>query len=716
MSHSFPPSPSPSAPPRGERPSSIDGLPIASLVVDRLFRQSLLGLLVMGLLALGLAAAESSHARVRPLFVIQALSLVISAALALLLQFRSAMLASKIASFGVLLSVSLSLQGSFDASAWQFLMVVPMLLLGLQYGRRGVTLSALVVLGAGVFWMLVLHRDSGTPWSWLLGLQLVSRCLVVTLGALVVDRLLAIIREREAFLIDVFRDIDIGVSVFDVDEQGELRVAALNPRVYQLLGLPKGPLLGKRHRDVLPREQLRSTDPMLHRAVSTKEIQHNEDRGFSGDQHQRVLLTAVPQCGEDQQVRRLVVSGTDITQLKEAERKLRSQAEVLANVADAVIAVDGSLRVTYANRATERLFKVDAQKVVGSLLEEVTGEAFLRELERHIGQEQSVQSGSFVVGDKQEIPLEFTISTQLDEDGQVSQHLVVIRDIRDRRSLEAQLLRVQKTEALGRLAGGIAHDFNNMLVVIAGNAELLAESLPSDHLGQEDLKEIRQAAARAADLVRQLLTFSRRQHGVARECDLNQLLRDMKPLILRLLGKGIELSIELQEGLGVVMIDVAQLEQVMVQLLLNARDAIPSEGQIEISTRNVTLGEESARHGLSPGQYVEIKVADTGVGMSQETMKRLFEPFFSTKSASRTVGLGLSVCYGIIRQYRGAISAESTLGEGSIFVIWLPHATHVAPGLPLATGAPTQHSETGALMAEFSQSRPSIDEPTDSGR
>ncbi|MBL8634188.1 MAG: PAS domain-containing protein [Myxococcales bacterium] len=709
MSHSFPPSPS--APPRGERHSSIDGLPIASMVVDRLFRQSLLVLLGMGVFALLIAGAEHLVATVRPLFVMQALFLLVSALLALSLQFRSAMLASKIVSFGVLASVSLSLHGSSDAGAWQFLTVVPMLLLGLQYGRRGVTLSALVVMGASLYFALVSQRDGGKPWSWLLGLQLVSRAMVVAMGALVIDRLLAIIREREAFLIDVFRDIDIGVSVFDVDEQGELRVAALNPRVYQLLGLPKGPLLGRRHRDVLPREQLRTTDPMLHRALSTKEIQHNEDRGFSGDQHQRVLLTAVPQCGEDQQVRRLVVSGTDITQLKDAERKLRSQAEVLANVADAVIAVDGSFQITYANRATERLFRVDAQRVMGARLDLVTGDAFLRELERHVGQAEGVQTGSFVVGDKQEIPLEYTISTQLDEDGRVSQHLVVIRDIRDRRSLEAQLLRAQKTEALGRLAGGIAHDFNNMLVVISGNAELLAESLSSDHPGQEDLKEIRQAAARAADLVRQLLTFSRRQHGVPRECDLNQILGDMKPLILRLLGKGIELSINLSEGLGAVMVDVGQLEQVMVQLLLNARDAIPSQGQIEISTRNVTLGEESAQHGLLPGDYVEIKVADSGVGMSQETMKRLFEPFFSTKSASRTVGLGLSVCYGIIRQYRGAISAESKLGEGSIFVVWLPHATKSQRGLPLPSTLQNSNPETEAVMAEFSQSRPSIDEP-----
>ena len=686
---------------RTERHSSIDGLPIASFAIDKMFRQSLLVLLVIGLLALPLVATHSFQSASPGIFVLQSLLLLTSTCAALAFQRHSVKLSSQLASFGVLASVSLSFQGGPLSSSWQFLTIVPMLMLGLQYGRRGVVLSVLVVIFASVYWTL---RNgsvdegprSGSPW--LLGLQLFSRCVVLAMGGMVVDRLLAIVRERETFLIDVFRDIDIGVSVFDVDDSGELRVAALNPRIYQLLGLPKGPLLGKRSRDVLPRDYLRATDETVSKALSTGETQHNEDRWRSGDQNQRLLITAVPQLGDDQQVRRLVVSGTDISRLKEAERKLHFQAELLANVADAVVAVNPELRITYTNRAAERLFQVESKAILGKALEELTGTGFLREFERHVGQEQSVQNGSFVVGDNQELPLEFTISTQKDEDGQIAQYLVVIRDIRDRRSLEAHLLRAQKTEALGRLAGGIAHDFNNMLVVITGNAELLAESLSGDHPGQEDLKEIKHAATRAADLVRQLLTFSRRQQGTLRTSDLNQLLRDMNQILLRLLGKGIQFSMELCDELWSVMVDVGQLEQVMMQLLLNARDAIPKEGRVVITTSNVTLGESAIRHGLTAGDYVEIRVTDSGIGMSQETMKRLFEPFFSTKSNSRSVGLGLSVCYGIIRQNRGAISADSKPGEGTTFTLWLPRST---------TDEATEHAPaTGAVMAEFHQSRP----------
>ncbi|MBL9045143.1 MAG: PAS domain-containing protein [Myxococcales bacterium] len=706
MSASFPPSTPPDTDPESvradgrERHSSIDGMPIASLTVDRLFRQSLLFLLALGGLALVVLAFQPVDTWSRTLIIAQSLVLIFSVLIALRVQLQSAKYASIVASLGILASVSLSLHGGPLTRSWPFLAVVPMLLLGLQFGRRGVVFSTVWAISAGMFWTLYQHHISPkvqVQSSLVLALQMLARSSVVAIGGMVVDCILAIVREREAFLIDVFRDIDIGVSVFDVDEHGELRVAALNPRVYQLLGLPKGSLLGKRHKEVLSGAQLQATEPTMSRAVQTGEPQHNEDRVRSGDQHQRLLITAVPQRGKDKQVRRLVVSGTDITLLKDAERKLRFQAEVLANVADAVVAVNPAFRITYVNLAAERLFKVTSKEVLGKPLEEMSGPSFLREFQGQVGEELRVQSGVFLALDGQELPLEFSVSTQFDEDGEIAQHLAVIRDIRDRRSLEAQLARAQKAEALGRLAGGIAHDFNNMLVVISGNTELLAESLPSDHPGQLDLREIKQAADRAAGLIRQLLAFSRRQNGTPRSSDLNQVLRDIYHILQRLIRSDIKLSLDLHDGLWPVSIDVGQLEQVMVQLLLNARDAIPGQGQVVIATRNIVLGEESTRHGLPAGDYVELRVTDSGIGMSAETMKRLFEPFFSTKSSSRSVGLGLSVCYGVIRQNRGVITAESTPGEGSAFVIWLPRAAPQQPSPVLP--------ETGSLSDEFRVSR-----------
>ncbi len=683
MSVSFPPSPPPNGATISSRMAarrSLDGLPIASVSVDRLFRNSLLALLALGACAFPMAMLHSFELVSRRVFVVQTITVSIAAAVALLLHKQSARLASQIVSSGVLLSVCLGLQGGPLSSAWAMLAVVPMLLLGLQYGRRGVALCTALVIAAGLFWTLKSGRvaDATIPSPPpILVVHTVARSIVLLLGGLVIDHLLAIVRERESFLIDVFRDIDIGVSVFDVDEKGELRIAAMNPRIQQLLGLPRGPVLGKRHDELLSSGQLQATEPMLHRAVSTGEPQHNEDRVRSGDKHQRLLFTAVPQRDGEQHVRRLVVSGTDITALKEAERKLQMQAEVLVNVADAVIAVDPSFHVSYLNRAAARLFAIQDRQILGEPLAEMTGVEFERELRRLVGTTPSTQSGTFVDGNGRELALDFSVSTQRDEDDDsVTQYLVVIRDVRERRSLESQLLRAQKTDALGRMAGGIAHDFNNMLVVISGNAELLAESLPSDHEGQADLREIKEAAQRAATLVRQLLAFSKRQPGTPRAANLNQVLRDIHQILRRLLRDEIELEFTLSESLWSVVIDVAQLEQVMVQLLLNARDAIPRAGKITVTTRNIELGSEGERHGLSPGPYVELRISDTGIGMSAETMLHLFEPFFSTKSSSRAVGLGLSVCYGIIRQYRGVITAESKPGEGSSFVIWLPEESH----------------------------------------
>ncbi len=662
------------------RRRSLDGLPIASMSVDRLFRNSLLALLALGACALPLALLHPFALVSRSVFVAQTVVVSVAALVALLVLIRSARLASLVVSIGVLASVCLGLQGGPLSSSWAMLAVVPMLLLGLQFGRRGVAFCTFVVILARCFWSLKSGRiaDAAAPSPLpILIVHTILRSLVILLAGIVIDHLLAIVRERESFLIDVFRDIDIGVSVFDVDEKGVLRIAALNPRIHQLLGLPRGPVLGKKHDELLSGGHLQATEPMLQRAVSTGEPQHNEDRVRSGDKHQRLLFTAVPQRDKDQHVKRLVVSGTDITQLKEAERKLQMQAQVLANVADAVIAVNPNFRVTYFNRAAARLFVAKDKQILGEPLEEMTGAEFVREMRRLVGETPSTQSGTFVDGVGRELALDFSVSTQRDEDdNSVAQYLVVIRDVRERRSLEAQLLRAQKTDALGRMAGGIAHDFNNMLVVISGNAELLAESLPSEHEGQADLREIKDAAQRAATLVRQLLAFSRRQTGTPRATNLNQVLRDIHQILRRLLRDEIELEFKLSETLWSVVIDVAQLEQVMVQLLLNSRDAIPKAGKITISTRNVELGPEAERHGLSKGPYVELRISDTGIGMSAETMLHLFEPFFSTKSSSRAVGLGLSVCYGIIRQHRGVITAESKPGEGSSFVIWLPEENH----------------------------------------
>jgi PAS domain S-box-containing protein len=260
----------------------------------------------------------------------------------------------------------------------------------------------------------------------------------------------------------------------------------------------------------------------------------------------------------------------------------------------------------------------------------------------------------------------------------------ILVDITELKHLERQLLWSQKMETVGRLAGGVAHDFNNMLTTIAGYAELGTMKLhPNDPL-QGDLQEVLKASQRAAKLTRQLLTFSRRQITEPRVINLNDVLLSMDKMLRRLIGADIELVTLPAEGLGRVKVDPSQLEQVILNLCVNARDAMPNGGKLTLETSNITLDDKFTRDhdGLIPGEYVGLSVGDTGVGMAEEVKPHLFEPFFTTKEIGKGTGLGLATCYGIVRQGGGAISFSTELGKGTTFSVYLPLVGEEAEALP----------------------------------
>jgi signal transduction histidine kinase/ActR/RegA family two-component response regulator/HAMP domain-containing protein len=283
-----------------------------------------------------------------------------------------------------------------------------------------------------------------------------------------------------------------------------------------------------------------------------------------------------------------------------------------------------------------------------------------------------------------------------DEATGTSRLIGVAQDITEQRRVEQQLIQSQRMEAIGNLAGGIAHDFNNLLTAIIGYLSFVQRRLPPDAPVRDDLDEVERAARRAAALTSQLLSYARRQMVVPSSVDLNATVAGLTPMVRRLLGEDVEVESELAETLGSVRVDPGQLEQVLLNLVANARDAMPSGGSLRLTTRNVAITSAAARviPEARPGQYVALEVEDTGTGMTPEVQARIFEPFFTTKPPGAGTGLGLAMCYGIVRQAEGLILVESEPGRGTRFSVLLPREgagadAEAGPALPAAPGRET---------------------------
>jgi two-component system cell cycle sensor histidine kinase/response regulator CckA len=406
-----------------------------------------------------------------------------------------------------------------------------------------------------------------------------------------------------------------------------------------------------------------------------------------------------------------------------AERRERRRAEarfagVLDATAEAIIAIDEAQRIVLFNTSAERIFGYTAAEVLGQPLDILVPPHLVEAHHEHIrafaavperSQEMSERHGEFVGRRKDgtEFPTDASIAKLYQAEQTI--FTIFLQDISARKQLEAQFLQSQKMEAVGRLAGGIAHDFNNLLTAITGYAELLLGDLDQVDPRRGDVAEIQKAADRAATLTRQLLAFSRKQILAPQVLDLNTVVASMDKLLQRLIGEDIDMVTILDPALGRVKADPGQFEQVIMNLAVNARDAMPQGGKLTIEMANVDLDVQYTRQHLAvpPGSYVMLAVSDTGCGMDPETQSHLFEPFFTTKDAGKGTGLGLSTVYGIITQSGGTIWVYSELGHGTTFKIYLPRVEAEVDRVDLynpVTDTPTE-SATILLVEDESMVR-----------
>ncbi len=397
------------------------------------------------------------------------------------------------------------------------------------------------------------------------------------------------------------------------------------------------------------------------------------------------------------ETRTLVLDRTGGAELEDALRASEIRFSRLYNQTPfAVATLDEEGRILSTNAPFTRVFGLTAaeraieMRSLSELISEEQVPALKRAIADAVAQRSDIEPLDANLSDTPDQAVRLYFNGSESEEGKPERVIVNALDMTEQRKLEAQFAQGQKMQAVGQLAGGVAHDFNNVLTAIIGFSDLLLlKHKPSDP-SFSDIMSIKQSANRAAALVRQLLAFSRRQTLRPQVLELSTHVDDLTVLLKRLIGEQISLDVSHAPDLWTVRADLVQIEQVIINLVVNARDAMPGGGEIHLRTRNVTEAEAEtfSYRGMPPADYVLIEVADSGTGMSEETMEKIFEPFFSTKELGKGTGLGLSMVYGIIKQTGGFIYADSELGKGTTFRIFLPR--HIPTENELPTKAQTQ--------------------------
>lgn len=479
------------------------------------------------------------------------------------------------------------------------------------------------------------------------------------------------------------------IPVFYKDREG--RFLGFNKAYEDFTDIPRSELIGKTVMEILP-----SDEAAYHHRIdldlirSGGKVSYESHYTNPGGKRRDIAISKAAFMDEKDVPEGIVAAFLDVTARKRAEEALRAseeQCRLLAETSrDIILVHDMEGRILFANKAGLDYAGLKKEEAIGrSILDFVPPEWQKALLERQESRSKGdlspyLYEAEFLKGTGERVPVEVS-SAPIVRGGAVSSILIVARNITERKQaqadavlLQAQFAQAQKMEAVGRLAGGVAHDFNNMLTSILGFTEIAMAKLDRGSPIQDDLKEVRAAGKRSAEIVRQLLAFARRQPLSPRLLSINETIDGMLKMLRRLIGEDIELAWRPQVDLWRVMMDPSQIDQILANLCVNARDALPQGGKIAIETRNVPLDEEdcAGHEGLKKGNFVLLAVSDNGCGMDKETLAKIFEPFFTTKEAGRGTGLGLATVYGIVNQNDGLINVYSEPGVGTTFKIYLP--------------------------------------------
>ncbi len=516
------------------------------------------------------------------------------------------------------------------------------------------------------------------------------------------------LRQNELYFRSLIENASDIISV--VDRDGIIQFES--PAVEQVLGYQPDELVGRPALEFVHPEDAPIILDLFARGFAAPGSSASAEVRFRHRDGSQRILEATGKAIVDAQGRvNGVINSRDVTERRRAERELRLQSAALNAAADAIVITDRDAKLVWCNPAFSALTGYGAEEAIGRNVKDLVKSgahdpAFYKRLWETIlagdvwrGELTNRRKDGSLYSEEQ------TITPVRDARGDITHFIGIKRDLTEQKRLESQLLQVQKMESVGRLAGGIAHDFNNLLTVINGTSALAMSSLRKDDPLRQDLQVILQSGEQAASLTRQLLAFSRKQIMKPDILDLGALVENMRGMLRRLLGEDVELVVTAPQHLGSVQADPGQVEQVILNLAVNARDAMPTGGRLTIELRNVELDQAYGvdHPSVRPGAYVMLAVSDTGVGMDRATLTRVFEPFFTTKESGKGTGLGLATVYGIVKQSGGSIWAYSEPGKGTAFKVYLPRVDESARPEPTARPREAARGSETILVVEDDQ-------------